>query len=161
MPAIIITTPISPGLPPSAPTGAITVSQGQVMIYNGTMWIPLGTAQEDAMVDFDVKYKAVNVNSKRLLQRLVDVVTETVPEFVFMRSSTLNRTYDFSQLTAYLDAYMDELCEDKLVNKFDIIGDFRNNKAEAVRKGNIEIEVSFQQFNCLNITKVTFFLTKI
>lgn len=131
------------------------------MIFNGNLWIPLANIEEDEMADFQVAYKAHNVNSKRLLQRLVSTVEETSQEFIFQRTSTLSKTYDFSQLVSYLEAYFEEMQEDKVVNKFDVIGDFRNNTMEQMRNGAISIDVRFQQFNCINITNVVFSLTKI
>lgn len=131
------------------------------MIFNGNLWIPLANIEEDVMAEFQVAYKAHNVNSKRLLQRLVSTVEETSQEFIFQRTSTLTKAYDFSQLVAYLEVYFEEMQEDKVVNRFDVVGDFRNNTIEDMRNGNIQIDVKFQQFNCINVTNILFLLTKV
>jgi hypothetical protein len=154
-----ITTPTH-GSTPSV--GALTVMGSQIMIFNGHLWVPLVSIQEeDGMVEFNVAYKAHNVNSKRLLQQIVGTVEESSREFIIQRSLAYTRTYDYEQLVDYLDAYFDELCEDKVVNKYDIIGDFRNNQNDQVRQGVINVDVKFQQFNCLNITRVLFTFTKV
>lgn len=113
------------------------------------------------MVEFHVDYKAYNVNSKRLLQQIVQAVEESSREFIVQRTLALAKTYDYEQLVDYLDAYLEELCDDKLVNKYDVIGDFRNNPPQQVQQGKITVEVLFQQFNCLNITKILFTITRV
>lgn len=113
------------------------------------------------MVEFRLAYKAHNVNSKRLLQQIVHTVEDSAREFVVLRTLAYSKTYNYEQLVDYLDAYFEELCEDKVVNKFDIIGDFRNNPIHSVEKGLISVDVSFQQFNCLNVTQILFTLTRI
>lgn len=141
--------------------GTVLVTNGQILVYNGTLWVPLGNVSEETMAKFAITYKARNVNSKRLLQRVVSTVEDTCDEFIVHRSNAINKTYDFSQLVDYLDAYFEELCVDKVVNKFDVIGDFRNNTNDEIKQGKINIEVKFQQFNCINITDVAFKLIRV
>jgi len=136
------------------------------MIYNGITWMPIANLpEEEDMADFRVVYKGYNVNSKRLLQRITATINETVQEFIPLRISALSKTYDYSNLVEYLDAFMDafmeDLKEENVVVHYDVVGDFRNNVAEDVRQGKILIELTFQQFNCLNITKVVFNITRI
>lgn len=113
------------------------------------------------MAEFRVTHKAYNVNTKRLVQRIVSTVEESTKEFVFHRNSTLSKTYDFSQLVEFLDLMMTTMCEDKEVVVYDVIGDHRNNPPDAVHKGKIVVEVDFQQYNCLNMTKIVFFIEKV
>lgn len=113
------------------------------------------------MAEFRVTHKAYHVNSKRLLNRIVAQVCEVSQEFVFQRSSSLSKTYDFSQLIEYLDLFMHELCDDKQIVVFEVVGDHRNNNHNDVYKGKICVELSYQQFNCLNMTKIVFFVEKV
>lgn len=129
-------------------------------MFNGSIWVPMPVTKEDEMTDFQVTYKAHNVNSKRLLQRFVSTVEETAQEFIVQRSASFAKVYDFSQLVSYLEALLEEMVEDKIVNRYDIVGDYRNNPLEELRNGSIKIEIKFQQFNCINITKIMFLLSK-
>lgn len=152
-------TPASP--PANAAPGAIWVMNGQIVIYNGNNWVPLGNVpEEEQMAEFRVSHKAFNVNTKRLLQRIVGAVEEVTKEFVFQRTSALSRTYDFSQLVEYLDLFMNELHDDKAIVVFNVIGDHRNNHTDAVRQGKMIVEVTYQQYNCLNMTKIVFLIEK-
>lgn len=142
--------------------GMVWAINGQIMIYNGAAWVPVANLpEEEDMADFHVVHKSYNVNSKRLLQRITATVNETAQEFIVQRTSALSRTYDYSNLVEYLDAFMEDLKEENVVVHYDVVGDFRNNDAEDVRQGNILIELTFQQFNCLNLTKVVFNLTRV
>lgn len=112
------------------------------------------------MADFRISYAATNANTKSLLTYIVKSVEEASKEFVFQRSSTLSKSYDFSQLVEYIDLMMNDLAEDRRIVVHEVIGDHRNNHSEAMRSGKICIEVSFQQFNCLNTTKIVFLVEK-
>lgn len=132
------------------------------MIYTGSQWIPTGTnsIKEDSMLKFQVTHKSHNVNTKRLLTKIVDEVGTLVSEYVRPRT-TLIKTYDYSQLIEYLEMVMDQMVEDKEVTTFDVIGDHRNNNYEDVRAGQINVTVQFRQFNCLNVTTVYFHISKV
>lgn len=147
---------------PTPAVGSIGVQSGMIVIFNGIVWVPLGnTPEEEEMAEFEVTHRSRNVNSKRLFQQLVDVVRETTNDFVFQRATALSRTYDFSQLVEYLDMYMGQLQEEKVVARYDVMGDMRNNREYDIRIGKIQVDVEFQQFNCINVTHITFFITRI
>jgi hypothetical protein len=154
--------PTATPAPPTPAPGSVWLMNGQIVIYSGSQWIPLGNVPEDEpMAEFRVTHKAYHVNSKRLLNRIVAQVCEVSQEFVFQRSSSLSKTYDFSQLIEYLDLFMHELCDDKQIVVFEVVGDHRNNNHNDVYKGKICVELSYQQFNCLNMTKIVFFVEKV
>ena len=114
MPLVIPTA--KPATPPAnAAPGSLWVANGLIVIYNGANWVPLGNVpEEEQMAEFRVSHKTFNVNTKRLVQRVVGAVQEVTKEFIFQRSSTLSKTYDFSQLVEYLDLYMHELQDDNV-----------------------------------------------
>lgn len=164
MPLNISTGPPGRGAPapPNAISGMIWIHNGQIVIYNGTQWIPLGNGtEEEPMAEFRVSHKAHNVNTKRLLKKITTAVEEVVVEYVIQRTSTLSRTYDFSQLLAYLELLMQAMQEDKEITVYNVVGDHRNNDSTNVMLGLINIDVYFQQFNCLNITKIALNLERI
>jgi hypothetical protein len=157
----IIPTATSGAPPANARPGAIWAINGQIVIYNGIQWVPFGNASdEDPMAEFHVSYKAYNVNTKRLVQRIVDAVDEVVKEFVFQRFHALSKTYDFTQLVEYLELYLRDMYEEKQVIVYDVIGDHRNNHPDDVQRGHIVVEILFQQFNCLNMTRIVFLIEK-
>lgn len=158
MNSILTATPASA---PAPVLGSIWAINGQIVTYNGTQWVPLAPPEEEKSVaDFKVSYTATNANTKSLLSYIVKSVDEASKEFVFQRSSSLAKTYDFSQLVEYIDLMMNDLVEDKRIVVHEVIGDHRNNRHDTMRMGKICIEVSFQQFNCLNMTKVVFVVEK-
>ncbi len=158
--------PIMTATPANAPanarTGALWVVNGQVVTYTGTQWIPLvpPVTKEKSVADFRITYTATNVNTKSLLTYIVKSVEEASSEFVFQRSSTLAKTYDFSQLVEYIDLMLADLVDDKKIVTYEVIGDLRNNHHDAMRAGKMCIEVNFRQFNCLNTTKIVFHVQK-
>lgn len=161
MNSILTATPAS--APANVAPGSIWAINGQVVTYNGTQWVPLiapQNVQEKSVADFRITHSALNVNTKSLLTYIVRSVEEASGEFVFQRSSSLAKSYDFTQLVEYIDLMLADLVDDKKIVVYEVIGDFRNNRSDAMRAGRMMIEVYFQQFNCLNTTKITFNVTK-
>lgn len=113
------------------------------------------------MANFEVTHRSHNVNSKRLLQELTSAVREAANDFVFLRSTAISTTYDFSQLVEYLDMYMGQLQEEKVVVRYDVKGDLRNNREQDVRVGKLQVDLEFQQFNCINVTHITFLISRV
>ena len=113
------------------------------------------------MFKFALTYKAHNVNSKKLLQHIVSNVGEMSEEFIVQHHSKILNTYDFSMLVEYLDLFIAQMVDDKQIVSFDVVGDFRNNDVDDVRSGRIHIDLEFQQYNCLNTTKILFEINKI
>lgn len=153
----------TPAPPPNVHPGMVWVLNGQIVIYNGSAWVPLGNVPEEEpeMAEFKVTHKAYNVNTKRLLTYIVTSVEEVTQEYVFQRTSALSRSYDFSQLVEFLDLLMSTMQDDKQITVYDVVGDHRNNADSDLRMGKIKIEVLFKQFNCLNKTKIVFTVERV
>lgn len=112
------------------------------------------------MAKFTVTYKCRNVNTKRILQRLVATVVETAEQLVYVRSllGAKTKMHDFSNLVEYLELYFEELLKEKAISTFDVIGDLRNNDQTEMNEGLLKLLVKFKQYNCLNTTEVEFWI---
>lgn len=113
------------------------------------------------MAHFNVTYKARNVNTKRLLERVVQTVQNTVEEFVYVRTTQFSQPYDFSGVSDYIDMFMEQLVEEHVITTYDVIGDTRNNDLHSMTRGTLVLDLEFQQFNCLNTTSITFEIRKV
>lgn len=143
--------------------GTYSIVKGQVVIGNGTNWINVTTGQivledDDMQQHFDVTYKATNVNSKRLLNEIVNLMDNISNEFIIRNRTTSQPRFEYAAVADFLDAYFDELQTQNVVTVYDIIADFRNNNGKDTHRGIIKVDISFKQFNCLNVTKINFTL---
>lgn len=112
------------------------------------------------MVEFVVTHKARNVNSKRILQQFVQLMNEICNDLIAPLSSKLYVSYDYSQVAEFLEAYCEDLIAENVITTYDVYADHRNNPDSEVERGNINIQVQFVQFNCLNRTTIDFFIKK-
>jgi hypothetical protein len=106
------------------------------------------------MSDFKVAYKTRNINSKRLLKEFKTIVEEVCDEYISRQATLLDKTYNYEELTAFLDMYLHDLYEKQVITQFDVIADQRVNGELDVRNGKINVHVSFRQTNCLNVTEI-------
>lgn len=113
------------------------------------------------MAQFDVTYDSRSVNTKRLADRVVLQVKDTAPEFIRLRTTVMSVAYDFSQFTEYLELFMEQLIDEKEIVCFDIVGDLRNNTLEEMGNGRMRLLIEYQQYNCLNITRLNFDIQRI
>lgn len=102
--------------------------------------------------EFIVKYKTRNINSKRLLKEIQKIAEEVSNEYISVRS--LSSTYEYEEFVIFFEAYLDDLLQKKKITQFDIIADGRNNDANDVAQGLINIAVKFRQTNCINLTRI-------
>lgn len=113
------------------------------------------------MAHFNITYTQRSVNSKRLRDRLVTQVADTAPEFIRLRNTIMSATYDFSQFVDYIDLFMEQMIEEKEIIAFDLMGDLRNNSMYEIGEGHLNLHLEYQQYNCLNITKLDFFIQRV
>jgi len=130
--------------------------------YNTGSW---GVAQRNAMVEFELTHTSNNVNCKRLAQEILDQV-KTTTDLIYQRTvaygtSLYAQVFDFSQWVDSIDAILEEFAGDKLITSYDVVGDFRNNNIKAMEDGNITVDITFVQYNCINTTKLTLHIHRI
>jgi len=111
------------------------------------------------MSDFKVSYKTRNVNSKRLLKEFKTVVEEVCDEYISRQATLLDKTYNYEELTAFLEMYLDDLLEKKVITQYNVIADHRINGELDVRNGKIKVLITFRQTNCLNVTEIALTFT--
>lgn len=101
-----------------------------------------------------VTCQSKNVNSKKLLGLIKDTLSQVCDEYIIIRNSIVDHTYDYSQLAIFADLFMEDMAERKLITQYDVLCDERNNDEYDVRRGDIAMEITFRQFNCLNVTTI-------
>lgn len=106
------------------------------------------------MSDFKVSYKTRNINSKRLLKEFKNIVEEVCDEYISRQATLLDKTYNYEELTSFLDMYLRDLLEQDVITQYDVIADHRVNGELDVRSGKINVHVFFRQTNCLNVTEI-------
>jgi len=117
------------------------------------------------MVEFELTHTSNNVNCKRLAQEILDQV-KTTTDLIYQRTvaygtSLYAQVFDFSQWVDSIDAILEEFAGDKLITSYDVVGDFRNNNIKAMEDGNITVDITFVQYNCINTTKLTLHIHRI
>jgi hypothetical protein len=88
------------------------------------------------------------------LKEFKTVVEEVCDEYISRQATLLDKTYNYDELSVFLNAYLEDLLEKKIITQFDVITDHRVNDEIAVRSGKIKALVRFRQTNCLNVTEI-------
>jgi hypothetical protein len=101
-----------------------------------------------------VTHRSKNVNSKKLFALIKDTLSQVCDEYIIIRPSIVDHTYDYSQLAIFADLFMEDLVERKMITQYDVLCDERNNDEHEVRHGNIVMELRFRQAHCLNVTTI-------
>ncbi|TFH10348.1 MAG: hypothetical protein E4H14_02745 [Candidatus Thorarchaeota archaeon] len=104
--------------------------------------------------EFSVTFTKRNVNSKRILKLVENVIGEVCNEYILCRSTLIDKTYDYTELATFLEMFFYEMIEKGEITHFNIIADHRNNNPMNVRDGKIEVKMQFRQTHCLNVTEV-------
>lgn len=140
-----------------------TTSNGTMMVYNGVLWIPVTVVQTEVepMAEFKVTHKTRNVNSKALLKQFTDTFRDIAGQFIMQHRVGLRYTFDYTNLVEFLDVYCQDQIEQNTITTYDVVGDTRNNDPKDMDDGKMLISVKFQQFNCLNITQIDYYLEKV
>lgn len=123
---------------------------------NGNKWVAVPPEENSMSRNVTVTHVAKNVNSKRLFSLIKDTLGQVCDEYIIIRSSVSDYTYDFSQLAAFAELFMEDLVERKLVTQYDVICDERNNSDEDVHMGLVHMNIQFRQIHCVNVTDLTF-----
>lgn len=111
------------------------------------------------MAIFDVSLKSKHINSKALGQSVESMMDDVAQEYVSVRDSrAYGKAYDYTQVVTLMDMFMESLRDQKQVNYYYVIGDHRNNLDSDMSQGKFNIVIRFQQYNCLNITEMSFTL---
>ena len=104
--------------------------------------------------EFRVSCKTKNVNSPRLFKQILRVVQDICNEYIHIAQIAMfENTFDYSELAGFLDMYMADLMEKKIIAQYDIVADHRNNSPDDVSSGRINATI---KFNCLNTTVIDF-----
>lgn len=117
------------------------------------------------MVEFELTHTSNNVNCKRLTQEILGQIKNNT-DLIYQRTVTYapalyTQVCDFSRWVDSIEAILEEFSDDKLITSFDVVGDFRNNDIKLMEDGNITIDVTFVQYNCINTTKLSLFVKRI
>jgi predicted nucleotidyltransferase len=103
-----------------------------------------------------VTHETRNVNSKKLFSLIKETLSQVCDEYIIIRSSIVDHTYDYSQLATFADLFMEDLVDRKMISQYDVKCDDRNNDEHEVRHGNIHMEIKFRQMHCVNVTNIKF-----
>lgn len=103
-----------------------------------------------------IETKKTNVNNKRLVQAVDDMVMSYIDDDSMSWDSESWR----SALEAILDDHMDVLAEEtKEIDRWKVVCNDRNNPADNMAKNIYKLDIYFQQLNCLNTTHLEYTVT--
>lgn len=103
-----------------------------------------------------IETKKTNVNSKRLVQAVDDVVMSYIDD----DSISWDNENWRGALESILDEHMEVLAnETKGIDRWKITCNNRNNPPENIANNKYKLDVYFQQTNCLNITHLQYCIT--
>jgi hypothetical protein len=120
----------------------------------GHTWVAIRNQENSMSRAVTVTCENKNVNSKKLFALIKDTLSQVCDEYIIIRNSIVDHTYDYSQLAIFADLFMEDLAERKMITQYDVLCDERNNDDMEVRHGNIKMELKFRQMNCLNVTTI-------
>lgn len=121
---------------------------------HGLRWVAIPKEERSMSRGVTVTCQTRNVNSKRLFALIRDTLSQVCDEYIIIRPSIVDHTYDYSQLAIFADLFMEDLIERKMITQYDVKCDERNNDDHEVRHGNIAMEIKFRQAHCLNVTTI-------
>lgn len=93
-----------------------------------------------------------SVNSKPLVNSVHEYIADHINSSLIDWNSDLH----VETITAIIEEYLFTLIDDNKITRYKIICDSRNNSNKNKQLGIFNLEVQFNQYNCVNVTKILY-----
>jgi len=100
------------------------------------------------------KLKTKHVNSKPLLKEVSTLINEIIETFEIMWDSDNQR----DAILEVIDEHLEELVEQKKITQWNVICDGRNNKLSDIANNITNLDITYRQRNCFNVTELNYII---
>ena len=107
---------------------------------------------------YKFKIKEIHVNSDLLASKIKDIVKE---HFDVMYHADIRQEEDRETFVESMEFELMSMHFNNELVLFKVIFDKRNNKRKDMDRGVFHLEIQYQQWNCINISKLKYVIKKI
>lgn len=100
--------------------------------------------------------KTKHINSKSLMAEIDEFVSTIIDDFNIIWSSDSQR----DAILEVIDEHLQDLCEDRKIERWDVICDSRNNKKADMKNEVTHLDVKYTQHNCYNVSELNYLIGK-